>query len=64
MTVRRIKLITGILMVIGLILMLGEIGTAEIMDRLGEPYKFNYLQVIIGFLMAMPFPIISEYVDE
>lgn len=53
---KRIKVLTGILFVIGLFLILGEAGRSDMLMELHQEYHMNYLKIIFGILMMLPLP--------
>lgn len=56
---KALKIIFGIICAAGILLIIGTIGQDDFNTMvLQQPHETNYLQLIIGFLMVLPMPII------
>lgn len=56
---KRIKTLAGIAFAIGFILILGAAGASDMAMEMQQAHQVNWLQIIGGMVLMMPFAIIK-----
>ena len=54
-----IKILFGIMLAVGIVLVIGAVGADDLAVELDQAHSLDWIQIIVGFLMMLPFVIIN-----